>query len=345
MTPLDPADIAAAARIIRDGGLVVFPTETVYGLGADATNADAVARVFAVKGRPPDNPLIVHIASAGRLRSVVLPGAACDLAEHLLGRFAPGPITVVVPKSPEIPGIVTAGLATVAVRVPRHPVARDLLEQAAVPIAAPSANSSGEPSPTTVAMARRSLGDRPDWYLDGGPCDVGIESTVVAVAEGSITILRPGAISAADIERETAGIAVARLTATAGSATAVAVAGAASPGLRHRHYQPRAKVVEVSGSGADRALLESAAATLHERRGVLAIVDDARDPLTAVRAIISDARVREYRDATECARHLYRWFTELDTERADTILVRTPERDGIGDALRERRQLRRPDRA
>ncbi|TVQ17610.1 MAG: threonylcarbamoyl-AMP synthase [Spirochaetaceae bacterium] len=327
MTPLDPADIVAAARTIREGGLVVFPTETVYGLGVDATNAQAARRVFEVKGRPPDNPLIVHIASTDRLRSVAQPGASCDLAEHLLRRFAPGPITVVVPKAACIPGVVTAGLDTVAVRVPRHPVARRLIEEADVPIAAPSANRSGEPSPTTIAMARHSLGDRADRYLDGGPCDIGIESTVVSVAGNVVTILRPGAISAADIERETPGITAARSADLSDSSTG-------SPGLRHRHYQPRARVVEVTDG--DRSILESVATVLHQRNVALSIVDDARDPLSAVRAIIPDARVREYRDAAECARHLYRWFTELDSEGADTILVRRPESVGIGEALRDR---------
>ncbi|MEZ5401605.1 MAG: L-threonylcarbamoyladenylate synthase [Bryobacteraceae bacterium] len=213
--------IARAAALIRDGGLVAFPTETVYGLGANALDPAAVARIYEAKGRPPASPLIVHVSSAGMARSLAAewPAAAAALAD----RYWPGPLTLVVPKLPVIPDIVTAGLATVGLRMPKHPVALALIVAAGVPIAAPSANRFTGLSPTTAAHVRASLGDRVEMILDGGPCEVGIESTVVAVKDGEVTLLRPGMV---DIGVRSAG--------------KVEEGGAhPSPGMHERHYAPR----------------------------------------------------------------------------------------------------------
>src|SRR5438128_2586209 len=194
----EPAAIARAAAILRQGRLVAFPTETVYGLGANALDAAAVARVFEVKGRPPTNPLIVHVAGADQIAQVAADWP--DVAARLAERFWPGPLTLVLPKRRELPDIVTAGGPTVAVRVPAHPVAQALLKEAGVPVAAPSANRSTGLSPTTAAHVLRGLADRIDLILDGGPTSGGIESTVLDVTTSPPRLLRPGLVTPAAIE-------------------------------------------------------------------------------------------------------------------------------------------------
>ncbi len=229
----EAAPIRRAAEILRGGGLVAFPTETVYGLGASALDPAAVARIYAAKGRPGYNPLIVHAADADAARALAAdwPEAAARLAE----RFWPGPLTLVVTRRGDIPEAVSAGLPTVAVRVPAHPVAHALLLAAGIPVAAPSANRSTEVSPTTAAHVARSLGDRVDLILDGGACPVGIESTVVSVAGGVPTLLRPGTISLDDLRAVVGDVALA--TAAPGS-----TAARPSPGMLDRHYAPRAEL-------------------------------------------------------------------------------------------------------
>lgn len=193
------AEIAEAARMLRDGGIVAFPTETVYGLGADARNTNAVERVFAAKGRPSDNPLIVHIADMGQLEALVLPYGRT--AARLMDAFWPGPLTLVLPVRPgAVSPRVTAGLDTVAVRMPAHPIALRLIEAAGCPIAAPSANRSGRPSPTLAAHVLEDLAGRIDGIVDGGAADVGLESTVVLVEEDCIRILRPGGVTLEALE-------------------------------------------------------------------------------------------------------------------------------------------------
>src|SRR4051794_39087740 len=196
--PPDPADVAVAAAVLHRGGLVAFPTETVYGLGANALDAAAVARIFAAKGRPATNPLIVHVAAAEHVWSVAAdwPAVAARLAE----RFWPGPLTLVLPKAAAVPDAVTAGGPTVAVRVPAHPVALALLRAAGVPLAAPSANRSTELSPTTAGHVLHGLGGRIDLVLDAGPTAGGIESTVLDVTTNPPRLLRPGLVTPAMIE-------------------------------------------------------------------------------------------------------------------------------------------------
>ncbi|MFW5884412.1 MAG: L-threonylcarbamoyladenylate synthase [bacterium] len=326
-------DLDAAARAIREGRLVVFPTETVYGLGADALNAAAVRAIFAAKGRPVDNPLIVHLESASLLDTVAADPSR--VAHELFARFAPGPLTLVVPALERVPREVTAGLATVAVRVPRHPVARALLNASGRPLAAPSANRSGEPSPTTVEMARRSLGEAVDVYLDGGACEVGVESTVAAVADRGVTILRPGAVTGEDICRAIPGIEVAY------AGEAVEVGGAAlSPGIRHRHYQPRASVI-VCDPEAGNDCAAALVASLRGDEGPVALIGIAgaveralsgADPGKA----LEHALIRAAADADEYARNLYRWFHELDREGVTRIVALAPPATGIGGAVRDR---------
>jgi L-threonylcarbamoyladenylate synthase len=233
----DPAMITRAAELLRAGRLVVFPTETVYGLGANALDPAAVALIFAAKGRPAYNPLIVHLAESTQV-SVVAAGWN-DNAERLARVFWPGPLTLVLPKTDAVPETVTAGLSTVAVRVPRHPVAHALLSAAGIPVAAPSANRSTQLSPTTGEHVVRSLGDAADLILDAGPTPVGIESTVVDVTTPVPTLLRPGSITLDDLARVVGRI----------DRHGPAVKGESArpaPGMLDKHYAPRAKVVLVA---------------------------------------------------------------------------------------------------
>lgn len=192
-------DIANAAGAIRQGGLVAFPTETVYGLGANALDAEAVAKIFEIKGRPRFDPLIVHVASADDVLPLVK--HVPDTARVLIERFWPGPLSIVLPKRPLIPDIVTAGLPSVAVRCPSHAIARKLIETAGVPIAAPSANQFCSVSPTTAQHVVEQFGDRLSMILDGGPCDVGVESSVVSFFQDQPMLLRPGGVAAEEIEK------------------------------------------------------------------------------------------------------------------------------------------------
>ena len=232
-TPILPADAAAIARaaaILRAGGLVALPTETVYGLAADATNANAVARIFAAKGRPRFNPLICHVPDQAAAAELVRIG---PLAARLMEAFWPGPLTLVLPKREDAPvaDLVSAGLATLAVRAPAHPVARRLLEAFPRPLAAPSANRSGRVSPTTAAHVAADLGKDVDLILDGGACEVGIESTIVAVADDTLALLRPGGVASEDIAH------------LVGRPLAAAAADAVTaPGMLKSHYAPAAPV-------------------------------------------------------------------------------------------------------
>ncbi|HEX6039616.1 L-threonylcarbamoyladenylate synthase [Longimicrobium sp.] len=236
LLPVDPARpdaaaLAPAAETLRRGGLVAFPTETVYGLGAHALDPAAVARIYAAKGRPGYNPLIVHVADADAARA--LSSAWPAEADALAAAFWPGPLTLVVPRHPSVPDSVTAGLPSVALRVPAHPVAHALLRAAGVPVAAPSANRSTEVSPTTAQHVARSLGERVDVIVDGGPCPVGIESTVLSLVGGVPTLLRPGTISVDDLRPVIGEVALP-------SAEPHATAARPSPGMMDRHYAPRA---------------------------------------------------------------------------------------------------------
>jgi L-threonylcarbamoyladenylate synthase len=224
---MSPSISEAAARI-RSGGLAAFPTETVYGLGANALDAAAVQKIYELKGRPATSPLIVHVASIQMAREIVAEWP--PLAEQLARRWWPGPLTLVLPKKPSIPDIVTAGLSTVGVRMPNHPIALELIREAGVPIAAPSANRFTGLSPTTAEHVRAAFGDAVD-VLDGGPSAVGIESTVVAIEDGKLKLLRPGMISFEDVEQEI----------LEGSAHP-------SPGMHARHYSPQTPLLLVCKS-------------------------------------------------------------------------------------------------
>jgi L-threonylcarbamoyladenylate synthase len=236
--------LARAAAILRDGGLVAFPTETVYGLGALALDPAAVRRIFAAKGRPPTNPLIVHVPGVAEAGAVV--AAFPERARRLAAAFWPGPLTLVLPRRPEVPPEVSAGLPTVGVRVPSHPVARALLVAVGRPIAAPSANRYTAISPTSARHVEKSLGGRIDAILDGGETPIGIESTVLDVSGPVPTLLRPGILGIDELSRVVGPI--------ARGPGLVEGEAAVSPGLAKRHYAPAARVAAFAPGGAARAL-------------------------------------------------------------------------------------------
>jgi L-threonylcarbamoyladenylate synthase len=231
----DRATIDRAAEALRAGLLVAFPTETVYGLGANALDPVAAGRIFAAKGRPADNPLIVHVPSLAAAEALV--GLLAPVARTLASRFWPGPLSLVVRHRGDIPAIVTGGLPTVALRVPNHTVARALLEAAGVPVAAPSANRSGAPSPTTAQHVLADLGEHVAVVLDGGACGVGVESTVLDATGPAPVLLRPGGLGIEQLEAVTGGIVL------PGPDAEGEALRARSPGTRYRHYAPRARVV------------------------------------------------------------------------------------------------------
>jgi L-threonylcarbamoyladenylate synthase len=226
----DKNEIEQAARIVREGGLVVFPTETVYGLGSNALDANAVRKIFALKERPATSPLIVHVASVEQAKE--LAAEWLPEAERLTRQYWPGPLTIVVPKKSVVPDEVTAGLPTVGLRMPRHPVALELLREAGVPIAAPSANRFTQLSPTTAAHVREAFGAETPFLLDGGPCEVGLESTVVRVTREGLEVLRPGMAHVSNV--------------VAASASEDEGAGHRSPGQHRKHYSPKSRIVLVS---------------------------------------------------------------------------------------------------
>ena len=230
-----------AADILRRGGLVVFPTETVYGLGGDATSADSSRKIYEAKGRPSDNPLIIHIAHPDDAEQYAI---TCPCYHRLAKAFMPGPLTVILPRRDVIPRETTGGLDTVAVRCPSHPTARALIRAAGVPLAAPSANRSGCPSPTTAEHVLRDMDGRIEMILDGGPAEIGLESTVISLTDGGCVILRPGAVTETMLAEVCGTVTVTR------AVTDPEMAGdkPLSPGMKYKHYAPEAEVILVDAS-------------------------------------------------------------------------------------------------
>jgi len=306
-----PAAIAAAATHLRAGGLVAFPTETVYGLGAAATDAAAVAAIFAVKQRPAFDPLIVHVDSLARAERVVrrLAGAARHLAE----RYWPGPLTLVLPKAADIPDLVTAGLPTVGVRLPAHAVARALIAAADLPIAAPSANPFGYVSPTTAAHVAAQLGDAVPLILDGGACAIGLESTIVAFDGDRPTLLRSGAITLEALEAELGPL---RLATDIPLPTA--------PGQLPRHYAPRTPLV----------LIDTPAEVAPARRAGTALL--ACGALDDVSGFAQVEQLAADGDLVVAATRLFAALRALDAGGFRRVwALRVPER-GIGRAIMDR---------
>ena len=244
---LNAGQVEEAAAVLRRGGLLGIPTETVYGLGANGLDEGAVGRIFAAKGRPQDNPLILHIPSADRLERYCrdIPAAAYVLA----GRFWPGPLTMILRRMPLVPDAVTAGLDTVGMRCPAHPVCRAILAAADLPVAAPSGNTSGRPSPTTAADMLEDMDGKIDAIVDGGPCAVGVESTIIDLTERPPRLLRPGGVTLEELEAVLGEVAVDP------AVTRLMGAGEKprAPGMKYRHYAPKAPVTVVKGAPAQAA--------------------------------------------------------------------------------------------
>jgi L-threonylcarbamoyladenylate synthase len=302
-------EIRNAADLLRRGKLVAFPTETVYGLGANALNAAAVARVFQVKGRPSSSPVIVHVSNQEMIGRVA--SSWSEKARILTGRFWPGPLTLVVPKTLAVPDIVTAGLPTVGVRMPAHPIALALLETARVPVAAPSANRFTRISPTTAEHVRQGLGDLVDYILDGGPCQVGIESTVLSLVDEAPVLLRPGGVSRQQIEE---------LIGLIKSAEQQSIGAHPSPGMHPRHYSPRTPLHLVHSG---RVPTQGAGAYLQIKY----------PPVGNVREVVAMPN-----DAGGYAAQLYGVLHALDAKGYDWIVVETPsagvEWEAVLDRLR-----------
>lgn len=341
----DAQVIADAAARLRGGGLVAFPTETVYGLGANALDADAVARIYTAKGRPAWNPVIAHVPSIDAARA--LSRAWPESAERLARAFWPGPLTLVVPKAAHVPDVATAGLDAVAVRVPNHPVALALLTAAAVPVAAPSANRFTQVSPTTAAHVARSLGDRVPLVLDGGPCAVGIESTVVDCTGNDVVILRPGMLGLDALAAVLAPLGVSvrqavRSVAHDATSALSLTETPRSPGMADRHYAPRADVwlfdTEQHGE-----IVQALRAWHSERL-------DAGAPTPAVHALLrthdlyaalsgsADAvhHVAMPNEPAAYARALYGALHDTDDAGAGLVLIEAPPADGSWDGVRDR---------
>lgn len=337
---VDPADapqsaaVQEAARRLGRGEVIAFPTETVYGLGADARNTDAVARIFAAKGRPADNPLIVHIADPAALDALV--GPYHDTARLLMRRFWPGPLTLVLPlRAGAVSPLVSAGLATVAVRMPAHPIALALIAASGCPIAAPSANRSGRPSPTLAAHVREDLHGAIDGIVDGGPTGVGLESTVVEVDErGGVQVLRPGGITLAEL-REIAPDAALDPSLVA-SVPADAAFAPRSPGMKYTHYAPKGELTVVESHSPEHAAewirsTLAAARSRGQRTGVLTFAE--RAPLFDADLVVSYGRLD---DAGASARELYAALRAFDENGIDFILGEPCQNAGIGFAVNNR---------
>ena len=336
---IDRAALAPAADRLRSGGLVAFPTETVYGLGAHALDRAAVRRVFEVKGRPPTDPLIVHVASVEDMTRLV--SDVPEIAQTLAARFWPGALTLVLRRASAVPDEVTAGLQTVAIRMPSHPVARALLELAGVPVAAPSANLFSRPSPTRAAHVLDDLDGRIDLIVDAGPTELGIESTVLDVTSDSPTILRPGAVTLEMLRQALPGIT--NLSRDPRSGAREHQAAMPAPGMLDKHYSPRAPMTLYEGNGTVDAIVADArlARNRGQRVGIIA-ADEDRRKLAAAGGVeggppLKIVSLGSLDEIEAVAARLYAGFRELDAAGVELILARGfPARSGIGIAVQDR---------
>ena len=336
-TPESRQAIAQAADILRRGGLVALPTETVYGLGANALDSAAVARIFAAKQRPSWDPVIVHIAGPVD-RNPMLDALVTHIPEpahRLMDAFWPGPLTLLLPRSTAVPDSVTAGRPLVGIRMPAHPVAFELIRQAGVPVAAPSANTFGHISPTTAAHVLEDLDGRIDAILDAGPALHGVESTVLDPCQNPMVIYRPGAITASQIQAVAGPVEIFHTAQPLQSTPREALP---SPGVGLRHYAPRARLVLVDGALAElpHRLLEAAAPYAQERLGLMLPADLAAAGLPAKLGAIAVFPWGRWADSEELARDLYAGLRALDARGCTVILCPLPPAAGLGEAIRDR---------
>ncbi|HEY8500352.1 MAG TPA: L-threonylcarbamoyladenylate synthase [Clostridia bacterium] len=327
ITPPIFTGLDEAADAIKNGKLVAFPTETVYGLGANALDEKAVESIFTAKGRPSDNPLIVHIADLSTLKLLVT--AIKPEAEKLISAFWPGPLTLVFEKSPNVPKVTTGGLNTVAVRMPDHPVALELIKKAGVPVAAPSANRSGKPSPTLAEHVLEDMDGRIPYIIDAGPCRVGVESTVLDVTEDTPVILRPGGVTF-DMIKNVIG----RVKQYKAETGIEMMNGPKSPGMKYVHYAPKGKVIVVSGKN-------NVFEWINKKTS-----EDEQDNIKAV-VVAADENIANYSagikmsygsacSPQQAAANIFRIFRDCDRLGAEKIYIEAIPEYGIGYAVMNR---------
>ncbi|MBQ7655168.1 MAG: threonylcarbamoyl-AMP synthase [Clostridia bacterium] len=320
--PAGKESLQKAAELFRAGQVVAFPTETVYGLGADALNEEAVRAIFAAKERPADNPLIVHVARRNQLEGLC---RVTDTAEQLMDAFWPGPLTLLLMKTSRVPDVTTAGLPSVAVRCPSHPVAHELLEVCGLPIAAPSANRSGRPSPTTARDVYEDMAGRIPLILDGGSCDVGVESTVLDLTGDVPCVLRPGAITAEDV----ASIVGQCTVAPSVMRPLKEGESAPSPGMKHRHYAPKAKMTVFIGT--DEAVAAAIIARYDQAENAAILAHDSALPLFGSRRAFSLGSTPR-----EGAHLLFRRLREMDALDVSLIFAQGWKAEGEALAVMNR---------
>ncbi len=331
----DPEVIGYAAGVIRSGGLVVFPTETVYGLGASAFDSRAVERIYAVKGRPLDNPVIVHICDLGQLELVA--SRVPEEAYRLVERLWPGPLTILLPRSPKVPNVVTAGLDTVAVRMPAHPVALELIRSAGVPIAAPSANLSGKPSPTRGEHVIEDLYSKVEVILDAGETLYGVESTIINLLSDPPILLRPGAYPVEEVERILGrSVVVPEFARGLGEAER-----ALAPGMKHRHYAPDTPLILVETDSYDEPqhLVEAVRRLIleYKMRGLKVAVISYTETYRYYEGLVDKVLVMGSRgNVYEVARNLFATLRAIDKLGVDVAVVEGVEERGLGLAVMNR---------
>lgn len=318
-------DIDIAGKILRDGGVVGVPTETVYGLAANALDGEAVRKIFIAKGRPMDNPLIVHIASISDIEKFALVKEIPEKAKLLMDKFWPGPLTIIMKKGDVIPNEVSAGLDTVAIRFPSHKVANKIIKSADRPLAAPSANISGSPSPTTFGHVVNDMNGKIDAIVDGGSCDVGVESTVISLALDTPRLLRPGYVTVEDIEAVIGKIDVDKAVLNQIEKDEKV----ASPGMKYKHYSPKAKVVLLRGTS-DK-FIQFVNSNLKNDTACICYNED-KDKISMVTIPIGNEE-----DLEEQARNIFDALRKVDElEGINLVYAHCPSTDGVGMALYNR---------
>lgn len=336
--------LAKAAAALRSGGLVAFPTETVYGLGANALDPQAVRRIFEAKGRPQDNPLIVHIARPEQVRE--LAQVTGSVAERLMQAFWPGPLTLVLPRLPVVPNEVTAGLETVAVRLPSHPIAQAMLRVAGLPVAAPSANRSGRPSPTRAEHVLEDMNGRVDVILDGGPCGIGVESTVVDCTSARPKVLRPGGVTPQDLERVVGSVDIDPRVLQVGRESDHGAAvpeeeeedlgPVASPGMKYRHYAPQGEAILFEGDRAALADTLRREAETSVQRGLTVAVVATEETLAGYGGPGHRISLGSRADLAGIAAALFGALRRCDQVGAQRVLIEGVEPVGMGLAIANR---------
>jgi L-threonylcarbamoyladenylate synthase len=326
----ETAKIRSAAQTIKKGGLVAFPTETVYGLGADALNAEAVRRIYAAKKRPLDNPIIVHVATKRDIHQLAKEVPA--KAEKLMDLFWPGPLTLVLKALEKVPDVTTGGLDTVAVRMPRHKVALALISESGVPIAAPSANLSGRQSPTMAEHVKQDLCGRIEMILDGGPADIGVESTVLDMTVDPPMILRPGGTSYEELLEDLGKV---ELHSSILARKRTRLAKVPSPGMKHRHYAPKAELVLVEGTLEVTIDKVQQTADYQKKAGKTVGILATDETMPSYKADVIKS-LGKRADSVSAAKNLFGLLREFDDEKVDVIVVEGVPLEGLGLAVMNR---------